>query len=442
MNNISSNQTRSDSRHSPQTLRRVAISSFIGNFVEWFDYAVYGYLAAIIATVFFPESDKTTGLISTFALFAISFIVRPFGGVFWGYVGDRFGRRIALAVSIVVMSGATFCIALLPTYQAVGILAPILLLVIRIIQGFSASGEYAGASAFLAEYAPKDKRGIYTSLVPASTACGLLVGSLLVTGLYAFLSDAQLHSWGWRLPFLLAAPLGLVGRYIRLHLQDSPAFLEMAAEFEETEKEQKVPVIDLLTTYRRQTLIACGVTSLNAVAFYLILSYMPTYLSVEVHLSEHLSFMATVVSLLTYIGFIFIMGKWSDKIGRKKTLSLASILFIVLTIPLFSLLDTESFIQILIIQIIFGAILSMNDGTLPCFLSELFPTHVRYSGFALSFNTMNAICGGTSPLIATWLISVTDNKISPSWYLMFIALIALITISFAKETANKSLKNI
>src|SRR6476661_10591511 len=189
-----------------QTRRKVVLASFIGNFVEWFDYAAYGYLAAVISTVFFPETDKTTALLATFAVFAISFLVRPLGGVVWGHIGDKVGRKQALSLSILIMSGATFCIALLPSYGAVGVFAPILLLLVRVVQGFSASGEYAGAAAFLAEYAPDKRRGVYTSIVPASTAAGLLFGSILIAVLHAVLSSEQLHSFGWRLPFLLAAP--------------------------------------------------------------------------------------------------------------------------------------------------------------------------------------------------------------------------------------------
>ncbi|HSL35863.1 MAG TPA: MFS transporter, partial [Arthrobacter sp.] len=215
---------------SKETRRRVIAASFIGNFVEWFDYAVYGYLAVTIAAVFFPESDPQTGLLLTFALFAISFLVRPLGGFVWGHIGDRVGRRTALSLSILIMSGATFCIALIPGYDTIGIWAPILLLIIRVAQGFSASGEYAGASAFLVEYAPANRRGLYAAVVPASTAAGLLLGSLLAGLLTTLLSTDAMQSWGWRLPFLLAAPMGLIGRYIRTKLEDTPVFRELAAE--------------------------------------------------------------------------------------------------------------------------------------------------------------------------------------------------------------------
>ena len=224
------------------TLRRAATASFIGNFVEWFDYASYAYLATVIAVVFFPTENRTAALLSTFMVFALSFILRPIGGVIWGTLGDRRGRRWALSWSILLMSAASFGIGLLPGWAAIGIWAPLGLLLLRMVQGFSASGEYAGAATFLSEYAPAGKRGLFTSLVPASTATGLLAGSLRVAMMHQLLSDADLQSWGWRIPFLMAGPLGLVGRYIRVHLEDSPHYRAMA----KASTKESVPVRDLL----------------------------------------------------------------------------------------------------------------------------------------------------------------------------------------------------
>ena len=422
-------------------MRCAATASFLGNFVEWFDYAAYGYLATIIALTFFPQTDAATGLLATFAVFALSFIVRPIGGLVWGHFGDKYGRRSALAWSILIMTVSTFCIGLLPGYIHIGLWAPAMLLLIRLVQGFSASGEYAGASAFLAEYAPQGKRGFYTSIVPASTAAGLLFGAIFVAGLHALMTVENLHDWGWRLPFLLAAPFGLVGRYIRVSLQDSPKFLEMEKRLEAKECATHAPIRELLTVHRRAVVIGIGVTCLNAVAFYLLLSYMPTYLSTEMGMSESDSFIASTVSLATYIGLIFLMGKLSDRFGRKTMLVAASVLFLLLTFPLFGMLGNPSLVVILMIQIAFGAILAMNDGTLPCFLAEIFPTRVRFSGFAFSFNIANAVFGGTAPFIATWLIQLTGNKMAPAWYLLAAAAVALIAMLASRETAYKALQD-
>jgi MHS family proline/betaine transporter-like MFS transporter len=424
-----------DTHVDPKLLKRAACASFIGNFVEWFDYASYGYLATIIAVVFFPKSDGATGLLAAYGVFAISFIVRPLGGIVWGHVGDRIGRRTSLSLSILIMSCSTFVIALLPTYAQVGMFAPMLLLLVRVVQGFSASGEYAGAAAFLAEYAPDNKRGIYTSIVPASTAAGLLFGSLLIALMHAALSTEQLQSFGWRLPFLLAAPFGLIGRYIRVKLEDTPRFKAM----EQSHHAARAPIAELLSKHRGRMLIAFGATCLNAVAFYLVLSYMPTYLSTEMGMSETASFIAATISLTAYIGLIFLMGALSDRVGRKSMLIGASILFAVLTVPLFKGLVGASFAMIVAIQVAFGALLTMNDGTLPCFLSEIFPTRVRYSGFAFCFNAANALFGGTAPLVATWLIGATGNKLAPAWYLVGAAGVALVAMLCSRETSQAPL---
>lgn len=424
-----------ESAVSQKTLRKVLIASSLGNFVEWFDYASYGYLATIIAVVFFPDIAPSAALMATFAVFAISFIIRPIGGIIWGSIGDRIGRRTALSFSILIMSGATTLIALLPSYAQIGMMAPALLLLLRMVQGFSASGEYAGATSFIAEYSPPSKRGLYTSLVPASTAAGLLAGSLMAAGLFAFLTPAEMQSYGWRLPFLLALPLGLIGIYIRLKIEDTPKFRELENQHRVT----ATPAKEIFTIYRREVLISIGVTSLNAVGFYLILSYMPTYLITELNVGETEAFLTVSISLAIYVLSIFVMGAISDKIGRKVALILASILFIALTVPLFAMLDGATLTGIILIQIAFGILLTVNDGTLPCFLTEIFPTRVRYSGFAFSFNTAQAFLGGTAPLIATFLINITGSKLAPAWYLVAIAVVSLLAMCFARETAGKPL---
>ncbi|MCF3948376.1 MFS transporter [Acidiphilium iwatense] len=424
----------------PGILRQVLVASFIGNFVEWFDYASYGYFATAIAHAFFPEIAPASALLATFAVFAISFIVRPLGGIVWGHIGDRTGRRTALrrtalSFSIIIMSGATFLMAFLPSYARVGLVAPVLLLLVRMVQGFSASGEYAGAAAFIAEYVPTRRRGLFTSIVPASTAAGLLLGSLLSGLMFAVLSEPQMASFGWRLPFLLAAPLGLIGLYIRLRLEDTPKFREL----KETHHITKAPVTELVATHRRKIVIALGVAFLNAVGFYLVLSYMPTYLMTEMHVGSVESFIATSITLLVYIGLIFLMGRLSDRFGRKTLLIAASVLFIVFTVPLFMILQGATLFVIILVEIAFGAMLTINDGTLPCFLAEIFPTKVRYSGFAFSFNLANALFGGTAPFVATWLIGLTGSKLAPAWYLMFAALVALVAMLYSRETAGKPL---
>ena len=362
----------------------------------------------------------------------MSFILRPIGAVVWGAWGDRWGRRWALSWSILIMSGSTFFIGLLPTYAAIGMASAMSLLVLRMIQGFSASGEYAGAGTFLAEYAPPARRGIYTSLVPASTACGLLAGSLMVTGMFSVLSDDAMNTWGWRVPFLLAGPLGLIGRYIRVHLEDSPAYQEMRAEMPQEQKATSwsEPLRLLLRDHLHETLITFGVSCLNAVAFYMLLTYMPTYVHEELGFSQDTSTLATSVMLVVYIAAIFLMGHLSDSFGRRRMLIAACVAFIVLTIPLFVVMTKAAgmLAAVILCQIVFAIALTANDGTLATFLAESFPTNVRYSGFALSFNGANALLGGTTPFIVTWLIKVTGSPLAPAVYLTVIALIAMVAI--------------
>lgn len=419
----------------PVMRRKVVTASFIGNFVEWFDFAAYGYLVATLGVVFFPDADRTSRLLAVFAIFALPFFIRPIGGFIWGHIGDHVGRRSALSWSILIMSGATFCLGLLPGYATIGVLAPVLLTLIRVAQAFSASGEYAGASAFLVEYAPPGKRGLYAAVVPASTSSGLLLGSLMAALLTGLLSDPQMESWGWRIPFLMAGPMGLIGRYIRLRLEDTPAFraLEDQAEVPRT------PISELFTEHRKPLVLALGASLLNAVGFYVVLTYMPTYLSEEIGFGRTESFLATTLALATYIAFIFGTGMLSDRFGRKTMLITASVLFIVFTVPAFLVLETAGFMMVLLVEIALGAMLTLNDGTLPSFLSELFPTRVRYTGFAVSFNLANALFGGTSLYICTWLIHVTGDNLAPAYYLVAAATVSLIAVLFAKETSRRPL---
>lgn len=420
----------------PATMRRVVAASFVGNLVEWFDYAVYGYLAVTIAAVFFPDSSPTAALLATFGVFALSFIVRPVGGVFWGYFGDRFGRRSALSVSVLIMSAATFVIALLPGYAQIGVAAPVLLLIVRMVQGFSAAGEYAGAAAFLYEYAPRERRGLYTSVVPASTASGLLCGSLVVTLLTSTLSPETMESWGWRVPFLLAAPLGLVGRYIRVKLEDTPEYRSLEAGNEHA----ATPMREMFRGNKRALLVAFGATCLNAVGFYVLLTYMPTYLTTELGIGETAAFVSTSVALAGYIGFVFVMGRLSDVVGRPTMLVAAGALFAIVAVPVFLLLGAGGLVAVTLVQLALGIMLTMNDGTLPSYLADLFPTRVRFSGFAFSFNTANALFGGTAPFVATALIQASGSPVAPAWYLAAAGVVAVVTM-FAARGVGASFRN-
>ena len=424
-------------------VKKVALSSFLGNFIEWFDYGSYAYYAVIISAVLFSADDPDTAdLIGTFAVFAISFVMRPIGALFWGSMGDKKGRKWTLSVSIFLMSGATFLIGCLPTYAAIGIGAPLLLLLLRMIQGFSAAGEYAGAATFLAEYAPTKKRGLYCSLVPASTAVGLLAASALAFATTALLSQEAVLSWGWRVPFLLAGPLGFIAHYIRTKLEDSPTYQAMQEVVSGEEGDTPHPVRDLFRGHLRELIISFGACTLNAVGFYAVLTYLPTYLETAVGMPTGEAQMATNIALVVYVAFIFISGKMSDRFGRKKMLVTACVLFVLLTVPAFLILNTAQFGLVLLAELALCFILTLNDGTLSSYLTETFPTEMRYTGFALSFNLANAIFGGTAPMISTWLIAVTGSTMSPAWYMVAVALVALVAMALSHENSHKHLDEI
>ena len=355
-------------------LGRVALSSFLGNFIEWFDYATYTYFAITIGAVFFPESGVNSTLMA-FAVFALSFIFRPLGAVFWGNMGDKKGRKWSLSISIFLMSGAAFLIGCLPSFAAIGIASPVLLLVLRSVQGFSAAGEYSGAAVFLAEYAPADKRGRYCSLVPASTATGLFGGSTVALVLKSVLPEAALIEWGWRIPFLMAGPLGYIAHFIRTRLEDSPAFHEMEHEKKEVDRPSRL----VFKKYRRRLLSSIAATMVNSVGFYLVLTYLPTYLTSYTTMGASEAQLATDIALVTYIFIIFGAGRLSDRVGRRRMLLGACATFIVLSIPCFLMLGMASLPIVIVAELIMCVTLSLNDANIACYQAEMFPTEVRYT---------------------------------------------------------------
>ena len=447
----------SEQSEEQKMVKKVAVSSFLGNFIEWFDYASYSYFATTIALVFFPSGNHTVAMLQTFGVFALSFVLRPIGALFWGNFGDKKGRKGALAISIMFMSGASFLIGCLPSYAAIGIFAPALLLLLRMVQGFSASGEYAGAATFLGEYAgaatflgeyaPTKKRGIYCSLIPASTAIGLLAGSTLATVMTASLSSDALTSWGWRIPFLMAGPLGLIVHFIRTKLADSPVYASMTEALDDKQQfasttKSVSPLRELFQNHFKTLVISFGACVLNAVGFYTVLTYLPTYLSDTVGMAAAQSSTITTICLVLYVALVFGMGHISDMFGRKKVLIGACVAFIVLTVPAFMALNTAQFWPVLIVELAMCATLTANDGTLSSYLTETFPTSVRFTGFAFSFNLANAIFGGTAPFIATWLIYTTGSSIAPAWYMVAVAAVALVAMILSHENTDKDLSRI
>ncbi len=417
------------------SIRKAIIGAGMGNCVEWFDFAVYGFLATYIATVFFPSEDPTVGLLSAFAVFGAAFFVRPLGGLVFGPIGDKLGRQRVLALVIILMSAASFAIGLLPTYATIGIWAPILLVSLRLLQGFSVGGEYGGAGSFVAEYSPDERRGYMVSWLMFSTLIGFLLGSVVVTALSALISEDAMTSWGWRIPFLIAGPLGIVGLYIRLRLEDTPEFRALESSGEVSQS----PFRETIVENWRQILQVGGLVIIQNVGFYVVLVYMQTYITEQLGFSSLSASISTVLTLLVAMILIPPLGALSDRVGRKPLLIASCVGFAVLTYPLFLLLNAGNLVAAILAHVVLGILQAIFISTSVAALTELFPTRVRYGGFSIGYNISVAIFGGSAPYLATWLISTTGNPLSPAFYVIFGAVATLLTVLTVRETAGTDL---
>ncbi len=417
------------------TLRRAIVGAAVGNTVEWFDFATYSFLATTLAVVFFPPGNPTAALLSTFAVFAAAFFVRPLGGLFFGPLGDRIGRQRVLATVIILMSISTFVIGLLPSYATIGILAPTLLVLARCLQGFSAGGEFGGASTFLAEYSPDDRRGFLVSWLEFSTLIGFVLGSTMVLVLTSVLPEDAMISWGWRVPFLLAGPLGVVGLYIRLRLEDTPEFRAL----EESGEVSGSPLLETIRENWKQILQVGGLVIIQNVGFYVVLSYMTTYFQDPLGFSATTGALSTTLTLLVGMALIPPLGALSDRVGRKPLLLASCIGYALLTYPLFLLLNTGNLAAAILSHVLLGALLAVFISTSIAALTELFPTRVRYGGFSIGYNFSVAIFGGSSPYLAQYLVSTTGNPLSPAFVVIGAAVATLLVVFTVRETAGKDL---
>lgn len=420
---------------STKTLRQVTFAGFAGTVVEWFDFAVYGFMATIIATVFFPDSTGAVALLQTFAIFAVAFALRPVGGALFGMLGDRIGRKSILITTVLLMSGATAAIGLLPTYDQIGVWAAVLLTLARCLQGLSAGGEYAGAVTYVIEHSPPHQRARWGSAMPTATftafAAAALLSFLLTTGL----GDEAMHEWGWRIPFLVAAPLGLIAFWIRRKLGESPMF-EKAEDDEATEH---APLRATIRTQARPMLILAGYISLTALSFYIFSTYMTTFLREVVQLGSVPVLASNVIALTLAACTAPFAGRLCDRFGRRMTMFASTILLGGAAIPGYIIASGGSFGTALLGQllIMFGTV-TANVVT-AVLLTEVFPTRVRYTASGITYNVAYALFGGTAPYIATWLIDVTGNPISPAIYLTVIAVGAFIATTLMPETAGREL---
>jgi MHS family proline/betaine transporter-like MFS transporter len=417
----------------PGVVRKAIAASAIGNATEWFDYGIYAYGVTYISAAIFPGDTGTATLLALMT-FAVSFLVRPLGGLVWGPLGDRLGRKRVLAVTILMMAGATFCVGLVPTYAAIGLWAPILLVLLRMIQGFSTGGEYGGAATFMAEYAPCRRRGFLGSFLEFGTLSGFVLGAALMLGFSTVLGDEQMHAWGWRLPFMVAAPLGLVGIYLRTRLEDTPIFRELA-EKGEKEEETTTEFKDLFAGYWRPILQLGGLVVALNVVNYTLLSYMPTYLEGEIGLSADASLVVPLIGMLAMMVFLPFAGGLSDRIGRKPLwwFSLAGLF--VAGVPMFLLMGTNlagAVIGFAVLGLLYVPQLATISATFPA----MFPTHVRYAGFAIAYNVSTSLFGGTAPAVNEWLIGRTGDGLVPAYYMMAACAVGAIALIRVPETTR------
>ncbi len=410
-----------------QRWRAVAAAS-VGNALEWFDFVVFGFFAGTMAKVFFPAGDETVALLWTFATFGLTFFVRPFGAIVLGNYADRYGRRAALTFSITLMVAGSAVIAFAPTYAAVGIFAPILILVARIAQGFSVGGEFGSATAFLAEQDPS-RRGYYASWQFASQGLTTILATAFGVALTGLLTPDQLNSWGWRIPFFFGLLIGPVAYYIRVNLDETFEFRSLTTN--------RRPLQEALTGSKSRMLISFGTVVLCTVATYTVL-FMPTYATRQLGLPATGSFFAAFLTGAIQFGFAPMFGSLSDRYGRLPFTVAAAVIMLVVIYPMFVWLATSpTLATLLIVQAVIGVIMAAYLGPLPALMAELFPTSMRTTGLSISYAFGVTIFGGFAPFINAWLIQATGSKLAPSFYLMLAALISLVALRAARRLGYK-----
>lgn len=418
-----------------RTVRRAVAASAIGNATEWFDYGVYAVSVTYITHNFFPGEGGTLLALSTFAF---SFLIRPLGGLFWGPLGDRLGRKRVLALTIILMAAATCCIGLLPTAGAIGFMAPVLLVLLRAIQGFSTGGEYGGAATFMAEYAPDRRRGFLGSFLEFGTLAGFAFGSLVVLLGEVFVGSQGMTEWGWRVPFLLAVPLGAVGLYLRTRLAETPIFEELETAGK-AEKSAATGLKDLILKYWPSMLTLGGLVIALNVVDYTLLTYMPTYLEGEAGLPNQTVLVIMFVAQFVMMLVIPFAGALSDRVGRKPMWYASLIGLFVMAIPMFMLM-AHGFWWALVGFGVLGLLFIPQLATISATFPAMFPAHVRYAGFAITYNVSTSLFGGTAPLYNQAGINALHNPLFPAFSMMLACVVGLVSVRFMRETMGASLR--
>ncbi|QLH26171.1 MFS transporter [Streptomyces sp. Rer75] len=411
----------------PVKPHRVIIAASVGNALEWFDVAIYGFFAATIAKLFFPSTDDTVSLLMAFGTFGISYLVRPLGAVVLGRYADRVGRKAALMLSIKLMMLGTLLIAVMPTYAAIGLTAPLGILLARLIQGFSAGGEFGSATAFLVEHAPR-MRGFMASWQFASQGISTLLAASFGTLLSSTLNPGQLESWGWRVPFFFGLLIGPVGYVIRRYVDETPAF----AHDEDTATGHG-PVAEVLRHHKGRVLLAIAALAVSTAITYLI-TYMPVFAVKELDLPASTGFAATMVTGAVLTVVTPLVGHLSDKTGRIRVMATSAVLILLLIRPVFAFLVAHpGFGVMLTVMFLVGLLKAGYFGALPALLSDLFPRSSRATGMSISYNLGVMLFGGTTPVVIVWLVDVTGDKLAVTWYLTALAALSLAAVAIARR---------
>ncbi len=398
---------------------RAVTAASIGNALEWFDFVVYGFFAVTMAKLFFPSENETMSLLVALATFGVTFVMRPVGAIVIGGYADRYGRKAAFILTIILMTGGTGIIAFAPTFSSIGIFAPILIVVARLVQGFSAGGEFGSATAFLAEQHP-ERRGFFASWQFASQGLTTILATGFGVTLATALTVEQMESWGWRIPFIFGLAIGPVAYYIRRHVDETIEFQSMQISAS--------PVRETIAQGKKRLLISLGAVVLCTVGMYTVL-FMPTYAIRELGLPAAGAFSAALLTGVIQVVLIPIVGALSDRLGRMPIASASAVAILLAIYPMFAWLAAVPTLQtLLIVQAIMGVLLSGYMGGLAALMSELFPPRMRTTGLSISYSFAVAIFGGFAPFINAWLIDVTASKLAPSFYLMFAAVISLVAL--------------
>ena len=411
-------------------IRRVIAAGMIGNVLEWYDFAIYGYFATQIGRNFFPHEDAVAQLLSAFGVFAIGYLMRPIGGVIVGHIGDRFGRRAALTFSVTAMAIPTFLIGLLPGYQTIGLLAPIGLTLLRIVQGLSVGGEYTSSMVFLIERAPEGRRGLMGALAASGSALGILLGSAVGAAFAASMSTAALDAWGWRIPFLLGLVVGIAGYMLR------PYVLEAGV----VEKRTRLPIIETLHDHWRAVAGFAGLSVYTAVTFYVGFVYLVSWLQTADGIPPSRSLEINTFSMVMTLPVVITAGWLSDWIGRKPLMLLASIGGLIGALPLFWLMNHPSELLAQLGQLGLVLLIGVYYGALPAVLVEAAPPAVRCTAVALGYNLCYGLFGGLSPLVATWLVERTGDEMAPAFLIMASAAVTFVTLFWFRETYRASFR--